>query len=117
MTSSMNYEIKLSTQFKHEAKRLKKRYHSLDTDLDALVVELRQNPQAGTSLGNGVRKVRMAIASKGKGKSHGARVITATVLISIENSDIILLYIYDKAERDSISNQEIELLLRQNNLK
>ena len=85
MTLSMNYEIKLSFQFKHEAKRLKKRYHSLDSDLDTLVSELRQNSQIGISLGSGIRKIRMAIASKGKGKSHRA---PATVLVSVENSDL-----------------------------
>ena len=36
----------------------------------------------GTDLGRGVRKIRMAIGSKGKGKSGGARVLTLTVLVS-----------------------------------
>ena len=45
-------------------------------DYDAFLTDLEQNPYQGTSLGKGVRKVRMVIASKGKGKSGGARVIT-----------------------------------------
>ena len=45
-------------------------------DYDAFLTGLEQDPYQGTSLGKGVRKVRMAIASKGKGKSGGARVIT-----------------------------------------
>ncbi len=34
------------------------------------------NPTSGTSLGHNLYKIRLAIASKGKGKSGGARVIT-----------------------------------------
>ena len=37
-------------------------------DYDAFLTGLEQDPYQGTSLGKGVRKVRMAIASKGKGK-------------------------------------------------
>ena len=70
----------------------------------------------GDDLGNNIRKVRMAIASKNKGKSGGARIITCTILVDILNADIYLLTIYDKSERDSISRQEIEHLKRQSGL-
>lgn len=42
----------------------------------------------------------MAIASKGKGKSHGARVITYTEAIVCADNEgtVILLTIYDKAD-------------------
>lgn len=69
------------------------------------------------TLGGGLRKIRMAITSKGKGKSGGERVITFTVVVAVEESEINLLYIYDKAERSSISKKEIEELLRLNRLK
>ena len=36
----------------------------------------------GKDLGNGVRKIRMAVKSKGKGKSGGMRVITFNVIIA-----------------------------------
>lgn len=65
-------------------------------------------------MGNGLRKIRMAIQSKGKGKSGGARVITYTIITKIEETEINLLYIYDKSERDSISAAEIKELLKQN---
>ena len=62
----------------------------------------------GIDLGNGIRKVRISISSKNKGKSGGARVITdTTAIVSIDNGTIVLLYIYDKNERDSISDKEI----------
>ena len=77
---------------------------------------LYANPQLGTDLGGGLRKIRMAITSKGRGKSGGARVITFTVVVAVEETEINLLYIYDKAERASISRKEIEELLRKNGL-
>ena len=84
---------------------------------ERFINELEANPRLGTDLGGGLRKIRMAITSKGKGKSGGARVITFTVVVAVEESEINLLYIYDKAERSSISKKEIEELLRLNRLK
>ncbi len=112
----MNYKIKLSDSFKKEAKRLKKHYASFADDYDNLIDELEANPLLGTDLGSGVRKIRMRITSKGKGKSGGARVITFTVVVTVNESDINLLFIYDKADRDSISDKEIKELLRKNGL-
>lgn len=109
----MNYRIELGSSFKQKFKRLRKKYHSLDKDLAQLADELRQNPAAGTDLDRGVRKVRMAVSDKGKGKSHGARVITHTAIISVEEGVITLLAIYDKAEQDSISDKEIALLVQE----
>ena len=112
----MNYRIILDAPFKKEVKRLAKKYPSLKKDLSALQDELLSNPQAGIDLGGGLCKVRIAIASKGRGKSHGARVITFTVVVAIEESEINLLTIYDKAERESISQKEIEALLKEADL-
>lgn len=58
----------------------------------------------------------MRIASKGKGKSDGARVITFTLVVAVEETEINLLYIYDKTERSTISKSNLEKLLRQNDL-
>ena len=107
----MNYRIILSNSFLKEAKRLAKKYRSFKEDLEILQNELQQNPYSGIDLGNGLRKVRMAIKSKGRGKSHGARVITYLLLVSEEESEINLLTIYDKAERENISRNEIEAIM------
>lgn len=82
-----------------------------------MLEELDTNPNLGTDLGGGLRKIRMAIASKGRGKSGGARVITFSVIISVEETEINLLTIYDKSERESISRAEIEQLLEKNGLR
>ena len=113
----MNYSIILDEPFLREAKRLAKKYKSFKQDLVVLQQELLSNPYAGVDLGNGLRKVRMSISSKGRGKSHGARVITFTVLVSVEETEINLLTIYDKAERDSISKHEMDALLSEVGLR
>lgn len=100
-----------------EAKRMKKHYASFADDYDALVADIKANPLLGTDLGGGVRKVRMRITSKGKGKSGGARVITFNVIIAATDTEVNLLYIYDKAERSTITAAEIGSLLRQNGMK
>jgi hypothetical protein len=50
----------------------------------------------------------MAIRSKGKGRSGGARVITC---VKVVKSTVILLTVYDKSERDAISDKELAKLL------
>lgn len=112
----MNYEIVTPDSFRREFKTLSKKYRSLTDDFKVFKKQLLQNPEMGDDLGNNIRKVRMAIASKNKGKSGGARIITCTILVDILNADIYLLTIYDKSERDSISRQEIEHLKRQSGL-
>lgn len=56
----------------------------------------------------------MAISSKGKGKSGGARVITLIMALSVEDTEIGLHYIYDKSERASISDKELLDILKKN---
>ena len=109
----MNYSIDTLPSFDKKVKKLAKKYKSLKSDLRELVKELMQNPTVGADVGNGVRKVRMAISDKGKGKSHGARVITYTTIISVEEGIITLLAIYDKAEQNTITEKEISLLLKE----
>ena len=50
----------------------------------------------------------MAITSKGKGKSGGSRVITHW---HISQTTVYLLSIYDKSEKESISDKELKELL------
>lgn len=85
-------------------------------DLHSFVSDLRANPFMGTQLGNNLRKVRFQITSKGKGKSGGARVITHTVLISSDGANVTLLTMYDKSERETISDKELKQLLKNNDL-
>ncbi len=104
----MSYKIEITSYFKKQAKRLLKKYPSLKNELSVVVSLLETNPQSGESLGNGCYKIRVSIASKGKGKSGGARIIT---YVRVVQKHIYLLSIYDKSEQSSISNKELEFLL------
>jgi mRNA-degrading endonuclease RelE of RelBE toxin-antitoxin system len=106
----MSYKIELSPNFKKEAKKLVKKYSSLKTELAALFTELEINPTLGTPLGNETYKIRLSIASKNKGKSGGARVISFAKII---DETVYLLAIYDKGDRNSISDKEIKDLLKE----
>jgi mRNA-degrading endonuclease RelE of RelBE toxin-antitoxin system len=91
----MSYSIIPIEKFKKEAKRLVKKYPSLKKELIELSSILGENPTTGTSLGNNAYKIRIAIKSKGAGKSGGARIITYVIM---ENKEVYLLTIYDKSE-------------------
>lgn len=101
----MSYNILATSFFERELKALAKKHRSLKNDLSALIEQLEQNPTTGTELGNNCYKIRLAIASKGKGKSGGARVITHVQVIS---TTVYLLSIYDKSEMENISDNIIK---------
>lgn len=92
---------------------MKKRYPSLKADLIALMQELEVDPAIGTDLGGGLRKIRLAITSKGKGKSGGARVITYTIIASVEEGAVYLVSIYDKSDYSSVSVEKIRALQKE----
>lgn len=105
----MSFKIKTSGQFEKELKRLSKKYPSLKKEYIVLLEQLKKNPTSGAPLGNNMFKARLAIASKGKGKSGGARVIT---YVQIDENTVLLLSIYNKGDKDSISDKEIQELLK-----
>jgi hypothetical protein len=105
----MSYNVKTIIVFEKQAKRLIKKYASLKNELIKLVQELKVNPDQGTPIGKNCFKVRIAIASKGKGKSGGARVITNFI---VSGATVYLLTIFDKSEKDNISDKELEELLK-----
>lgn len=113
----MNYNLSSTWLFDKETKRLAKKYKSLKKDLVQFIGELKINPHSGIDLGNGLRKIRMRISDKNKGKSGGARIITFTVIVSAEEAKIHLICIYDKSERDTMSLDEIHLILKESGLR
>lgn len=109
----MNYEIISTENFKKEAKKLIKKYPSLKLELSALGEILQENPNFGIPLGNNIFKIRLAIASKGKGKSGGARIIS---LVKVSDEIVYLLTIFNKSEQDSISQKDISEILKSEDL-
>lgn len=107
-------KITIYSAFSKEQKHLRKRYKNINKDIIKLINELQENPLLGTDLGNGIRKIRMKISDKGKGKSGGARVITCIVDIDENTREVGLHYIYDKSERESISDKELNEIIKSN---
>jgi len=106
----MNYEVLYSSSFKRKLKQLSKKHTSLKNDLDELITALEKNPFQGTPIGQSCYKIRMPIASKGKGKSGGARVITH---VYVTGTTVYLLAIFDKSEQETLSKQELKELLKE----
>jgi len=106
----MSYCVLAIPNFKKELKKLAKKYPSIKQDLTVLIEELEQNPKKGAPLGNNSYKIRLAIASKDKGKSGGARVIT---YLKVTETSVYLLSIYDKSNKESIPEQDIKDLINQ----
>lgn len=105
----MSYSIIATPEFKRELKSLVKKYRSLKSEFSELIDELKENPQQGTAIGHNCFKIRLAISSKGKGKSGGARVITS---VFVTDKEVYLISIYDKSEKENISDTEIKKLIK-----
>ena len=106
--SSVKIDVQTTKVFERQARRLMKKYSSLKEEIRRLVEELERNPTCGTPLGHQCYKIWLAIVSKGKGKSGGARIITYFVS---DDSIVLLLSIYDKSERITITDKELTELL------
>lgn len=104
----MSFEVLTTSDFKRNSKPLLKKYKSLKTEILKLITSLEEDPTQGTPLGNDVYKIRLAISSKGKGKSGSARVITCAKIIQ---DTVYLLTIYSKSEKENISDEELRLLI------
>jgi mRNA-degrading endonuclease RelE of RelBE toxin-antitoxin system len=112
--------VRITNNFKSEAKPLLKKYKSLTNDLLKLEKELFENPWLGTPLGQDAYKIRLKISSKNKGKSGGARVISLvdsmligfTEQASTEEVIVNLLSIYDKSDVANITDKELKDLIK-----
>jgi mRNA-degrading endonuclease RelE of RelBE toxin-antitoxin system len=109
----MNFSVIPSDKFKKEAKRLSKKYPSLKEELADLNEILSNKPETGTQLGNDTYKIRIAIKSKGKGKSGGGRVITYVVS---DNKEVYLLTIFDKSEFENVDDKTLKNIIQSLNL-
>lgn len=105
----MSFNIIPTAPFEKEIKHLARKYPTIKKDIALLAAELEKEPKMGTPLGNDCDKIRLAITSKGKGKSGGARLIT---YVRIVETNIFLLAIYDKSEAVNISNADLKERLK-----
>lgn len=110
----MKVKIGYLDEFKRGAKALSKKYPSFKSDYELFLKELEQNPMGGESLGHHTFKRRMSIASKGKGKSGGARVLTYNIQQQREDEILVtLMTIYDKSDISNVSDAYIKSLVQQ----
>jgi mRNA-degrading endonuclease RelE of RelBE toxin-antitoxin system len=107
----MANKVVLTAFFIKKAKRLLKKYHTLQSNLKNLEKELIKNPRSGDNYGANIYKIRLADESKGKGKSGGFRVITYLVQENVGSTDILLITIFDKSEESTIGKDEIKDIL------
>lgn len=94
----MNFDIIPTPDFERSFKTLAKRHRSLKNDILEFARSLQENPFQGVELSPGIRKIRIATTSKGKGKSGGARVITYTIIAAEMEGRVYLMKIYDKSD-------------------
>ena len=104
----MSFNVIATKPFERKYKKLSKKYKSLKDDLAIIFEQISENPTLGIPLGKDCYKIRMAISSKGKGKSGGGRIIT---YVRITSENIFLLDIYDKSEQSTITDSKLQLLI------
>jgi mRNA-degrading endonuclease RelE of RelBE toxin-antitoxin system len=104
----MSYSIIPTYRFEKELKRLAKKFPSLKNEFSELITDIIENPKTGTFIGNNCYKIRLAIRSKGKGKSGGSRVVT---YLYIETETVYLLTIYDKGEKVDLKPNELKEII------
>ena len=109
---SCNITVSVSDDFAREAKRLAKKYRSFKNDYAEFLKSIKENPLQGDEITKNIRKIRMAIGSKGKGKSGGARVITFNILTDVQNGQVVLLLIYDKEDASSVKTDVVKQMAR-----
>ena len=109
---SCNITISVSDDFAKEAKRLAKKYPSFKQDYKDFLVSIKNNPLQGDEMTKNIRKIRMAIKAKGKGKSGGAMVITFNILTDIENGQVVFLLLYDKEDASTVKVNVVKQLVR-----
>ncbi|QEK51135.1 hypothetical protein FYC62_05190 [Pedobacter aquae] len=104
----MSYSVLTIPPFDKQLIRLYKKYPSLKQEFLKLIESLEQNPEQGINVGKNCFKIRLAIASKAKGKSSGERIITNIVL---SDEVVYLLSIYDKSDKENLTDKELKDLL------
>jgi mRNA-degrading endonuclease RelE of RelBE toxin-antitoxin system len=112
----MPLHINYSRFFNREFKRLHKKYPSLPGDIKQLILSIEEQPNAGVEIINEVRKIRLRITSKGKGKSGGGRVLYLYVERPEDMDVLNLLYLYDKSEIENVSDALIKEILEESDL-
>lgn len=98
----MKYNIEIDLEFSKEFKKLLKKIPSLKSDFQKILDNLENALLLADDLGNGFKKIRINIKSKGKGSAGGGRIITYETIISVGEKLIVFATIYNKGDYDTI---------------
>ncbi len=109
----MSFEIIATAGFRRSLKMLAKRHSSIKEDFIEFSRSIQENPFQGNELSPGIRKIRMSIRSKGRGKSGGARVITYTIVAADNSGKVYLIDIYDKADFTTVDTSVIHKMVKE----
>ncbi len=109
MNSLSGVNIEETDTFSKALKKLQKRFKNIEADCDTFLQNIQTIEHLGIHLGNGVYKVRIANSDKKSGKSAGYRLISYLKLL---DGTLYLMYIYDKSDLDSVSEKQIDELIK-----
>lgn len=98
----MNYKTEINKEFSKEFKTLLKKFPSLKADFQKVLDNIDKELTLADDLGNGFKKIRINIKSKGKGSSGGGRIITYEAIVALDNKLVIFASIYNKGDYDTI---------------
>jgi mRNA-degrading endonuclease RelE of RelBE toxin-antitoxin system len=108
----MNYEIYLTHTFQKCLKFLRKKYRHIKDDIIDIIRRLESDAPLGDPVPGWEReiwKIRIASSDMNKGKSGAFRII---YLFKENDRKVYLLTIYFKGDKEDISPDEIEKLLK-----
>jgi hypothetical protein len=109
LTSLQGLKVEETETFSKCLKKLQKRFKNIQKDCDKFIEGIDTVDSLGTSLGNGIYKVRIANSDKKSGKSAGYRLVS---YLKLTDSELYLMYIYDKSDTDNISEKQIDELFQ-----
>lgn len=116
----MSFKIIAIDDFKRDAKKLLKKYPSLGNELANLENMLLENPRVGTLITKDTYKIRLAVKSKGKGKSGGLRIITYVVEVELQIEEVseqditvFLIAIYDKSKTVNVPKHTLKKFIKE----
>lgn len=108
----MTNTVVASQTFVKDAKALLKKFHTLRTSVDNLILALIDNPYLGDAYGDKIYKVRLSDKSKGGGKSGGFRVMYYHLNKTDTGIEVLLMTIFDKSDTSTISKAQALKKLR-----
>lgn len=98
----MNYSLQTTDDFDREIKKLSKKFPSLKNDFQNIIDNIEKELTLADDLGEGFRKIRINIKSKGKGSSGGGRIITYETIIAVNNKLVLFALIYNKGDYETV---------------